>query len=191
MEANEITLPLITEIALPHGLTYIAQDLSPAYTLPRYFWESPDGVHFCSKQVHFHWAWMLPCSHLWFSHSTSLIPQATGRVSSQLLWALQEARCCEYKPNVILKLVLLNHLCLATLFSYWGSLLAWRSWKMPHCRQALLIVRYHHYSVGLAFSGHRHQCPIAVKQSKSLRGSTVKMAHATALNGLLAILLFP
>lgn len=120
MEANEITLPLITEIALPHALTYIAQDLSPAYTLSRYFWESPDDVHFCLKQFHFHWAWMLPCSHLWFSHSTSLIPQATGRVSSQLLWALQEARCCEYKPNVILKLVLLNHLCLATLFSYWG-----------------------------------------------------------------------
>lgn len=120
-----------------------------------------------------------------------LFPRTTGRVSSQLLWALQEARCCECKPNVILKLVLLSHLCLATLFSCWGSPLAWRSCKMPQCKQALLIVRYHHYSVGLAFSGLHHQCPIAVKQSKTLWGSTVKMAHTTALDGWLAILLFP
>lgn len=117
-----------------------------------------------------------------------LFPRPTGRVSAQLLWALQEARCCECKPNVILKLVVLSHLCLATLFCCWGSPLAWRSWKMPQCKQALLIVRYH-YSVGLAFSGHQHQRPIAVKQSKTVWGSTVKMP--TALDGWLATLLFP
>ena len=96
-----------------------------------------------------------------------LFPRPTGRVSPQLLGALQEARCCECKPNVILRLALLSHLCLASSFSCWGSPLVWRPRKVPQCRQAPLVVRRQQYSAGLAFSESHHQGPAAVKQPKT------------------------
>lgn len=119
---------------------------------------------FCShsRQVHSHRAQLLPCSLYSCPSLLLLPPRPTGRANSQFLWAPQEARCCDCKPQYPSQI----RPALSSLPCHFILLLgvsaALKDRELPTVQADTSDAQMPPLLCWVpAFAGHHHQCPIA------------------------------